>query len=62
MISSSRCVSHPESYWHHKSFKSAPNQMLVEKFKQLKIGDGFDDSNGGGPVVRNLSSVDRGLS
>jgi aldehyde dehydrogenase (NAD+) len=25
--------------------------ILVEKAKQLKMGDGFDDANGGGPVV-----------
>jgi hypothetical protein len=25
--------------------------LLVEKAKQLKIGDGFDEANGGGPVV-----------
>jgi aldehyde dehydrogenase (NAD+) len=25
--------------------------ILVEKAKQLKIGDGFDEASGGGPVV-----------
>lgn len=25
--------------------------ILVAKAEQLKVGDGFDDENGGGPVV-----------
>ncbi|KAI0773836.1 NAD-aldehyde dehydrogenase [Fomes fomentarius] len=28
--------------------------LIVEKFKQLKIGDGFDESSGGGPVVSKM--------
>ncbi|KAI0721942.1 NAD-aldehyde dehydrogenase [Cerioporus squamosus] len=29
-------------------------QLVVEKFKQLKIGDGFDETSGGGPVVSKM--------